>query len=418
MKLYAILLTIMMIALLLFGCASSNKDAALKEFVLDDIVGGQESAMAENATESGCSPNAADLEKGASERVRAYFSPLDNPLSLQILCSQEQSYSQDKSLVFSTYIETPTLSAHYFKDVENRVNSQIDTFLQKREANVELWRDDAKAYYEESQSEGNLPFYGWSSSMTASVQRMDQNYISLVFFDSTYLGGVHPSNSQAALNFDAVTGAQIPLSAVFDGEKREDVLQLLLSRLQDMERTFSFYPDYASYVSDMFNSMPVELGQNWYLTDTSVVFFFSPEQISPYAAGVVSVELAYDELKDFLRSDFLLPDHSEAGVQPEIFDYSKADHSELPANINIVADLTSGEGAQLAIYAGSEAVYDFRIYTGLVTDNEKVIERTLYAANVLPAGSAVLVDAQKDANSLALGVGYRIAEDAEIQWIK
>lgn len=414
MKLQAVLLALVMICLLLFGCTTSNKDASFKEFVMDDIVCEAEP----REQESSYVQNDAEMENADSARMEAYSSALDNPLSFQISSSQEQVYAPDNSLLFSTYVETPILSAGYLEDVENRVNNQIGDFLQKREANAELWKKEAETYYNETTSEDALSFYGWSSNTTASVKRMDQNYISVVFFDSAYLGGAHPSNSQSAMNFDAATGTLLPLSAVFDGNKKDDVLELLLSRLKDMEQTFSFYPDYESYVSDVFNSMSADMGQNWYLTDTSVVFFFSPEQISPYAAGVVSVELTYEILKDFLRSDFVLPDHSNLGPVPEIYDYSAFGDSGLPSDVNIVADLSGEEDAQLMIYASSGDVYDLRVYTGLVTENEKIIESTLYAANILPSGSAVLVDAQEDTDSSAIGVEYRIAEDKGIQWVK
>lgn len=425
MKLQAVLLTLVMICLLFSGCTASGGDASLKQFVMDDIVCGDGVPMEESLEEidSGLSTAEAEMSDSAS----AYSSTPDEPLSIQMSCAEETVYANDGSSIFFNHIETPVFFAGCCEDVETRVNDQITTFLQKREADAALWAKEAQTYYEETPSEDALPFYGWSSNTTVSIKRLDQNYISIVFFDSAYLGGAHPSNSMSALNFDSTTGTLLPLSAIFNGDNKDNVLDLLLSRLKKMEQSFGFCPDYESYVTDAFNSMSADMGQNWYLTDRSIVFFFSPGQISPYAAGVISVDLNYETLKDFLRSDFALPDLQKYGLVPSIYnyaasgDYSPSPYEELDpsSDINIVADLSGEEDAQLIVCADQGDIYDFRVYKGLVTNSERIAENTLYATNVLPEGSAVLLGSASDDDSSAYVVEYRItSSNADMLWVK
>ena len=62
------------------------------------------------------------------------------------------------------------------------------------------------------------------------------------------------------------------------------------------------FEDYGAIID---NSMQYgNMTPYWYLNDTGLVIFYNQYELGPYAAGIIKVELPYEELEGILREEF------------------------------------------------------------------------------------------------------------------
>lgn len=396
------LLTWTLIILFLFsGCAAAPND--FDSFAMDKVVAGRSPmpASAESAEDGVVYSQWTENTAGMDDADLASFAPYENLVSVFVKLEQKQTLAEDGTVLFTRQSQSPIVSNTLSEGVYDMLNRQVAAYLQKINAEADQWEEEAAVFYSDiQQTDPDYEFYGWSSYTSVSPQRVDENYISLVFFNSQYLGGAHPNNVQTALNFDSVTGALLPLASVFKTEYKQTVLNMLLEHLWEMETSFGLFDGYEDTVREKFEKMPADMAQNWYLTDQGIVFFFSPYEISPYAAGVVTVELSYDELDGMLRDDFVLPyDTYDAGGSIRIERNSNAKNFA-----NVEYAMTS-DGVEFDLIT-SGTVYDLRLSQIQWAEGVPVSEQIIYAANRFTDGDLLHFSVDDSQSSPGISVSY------------
>lgn len=325
--------------------------------------------------------------------------PFENLVSVHVQREEEEFLAEDGTPYFRCQMETPSVFTQN-NTTDEVINSQLESYMSRTLTEVAQWRQDTEYFYNTFYSgDSRETFYEWSSIGSVETMRLDENYISLVFFDSVYLGGAHPNNAQSALNFDVVTGGLLSLASIIDMESKWAVCDLLLSRLTEMRETFDLYDGFAGNVRQLFTGVPSEMAQHWYLTDQGIVFFFNPFEISPHSSGVVSVELTYRELARWLRADFAVPFSYGTGGE-----LTTADKAPFKQSVEAVV---LGEGDSLYLSAEENDIYDFKIYSlQKIEDGEFIPDHLLYAANRIAPQDVIEVILERDTDCPYLFCSY------------
>lgn len=248
-------------------------------------------------------------------------------------------------------------------------------------SDAENYAEEVKAIAKADQESGVT----YSTGIRFTPFRVDCRVLSLVALNTYYLGGVHPGSNAAALNFDTATGEQIYLR---DMLLNEDAVSELEARIlenlaaQESEAQFLF-EGYAQTVADHLRGVTAE---NWYLTEDGICFSFDPYDIAPYAAGYITVELPYEEISEFLKSQYL-PENTEHDLAPAV-QAEFAQNVDLDVFCNRLSCTIDEEADVTAIYTNTCLEH---IKVALHTDSDYYFDRVVLAANRLTPEDVILM---------------------------
>ena len=130
-------------------------------------------------------------------------------------------------------------------------------------------------------------FNGYTASTKAYIHRADEKILSVRMYHDEYTGGAHPNYGVTALNYDVATGEVLALDEVIT-----DVSRLADTLADKIRRKYDF---------EDFEDLPQQLKRysakdyTWTLGDQGITFWFSPYEIAPYAAGLLTATITYDE---------------------------------------------------------------------------------------------------------------------------
>ena len=145
----------------------------------------------------------------------------------------------------------------------------------------------------------------------------------------------------------------------------------------------------------------VDDGQNWYFSDKGLVVYANPYDIAPYVYGVMSFDIPYAALEEFISADFMpVAYEGENGIV-----LGDAGGAIDPETVNILDTITVDPDMQSVILSAEETVYNVRIYTA---------ERTLWQRNYLTTGEGVEVISSIPDVLPNIGVYYQLADGTEV----
>lgn len=165
-------------------------------------------------------------------------------------------------------------------------------------------------YAKEAMAQSPEYFGGFTNTVKYTVQRADSRILSVREDWSSYTGGVHPNSGTFGLNFDPGTGEELTLADVLTDV--EPVHAMLAERLREK------YPDVG------FDNLDELLGYyqpenfHWTLGYQGITFYFSPYDIAPYAAGLLTATFWFDETPELFRQEYTaVPESGYAMALPE-----------------------------------------------------------------------------------------------------
>ncbi|MFR8333122.1 MAG: RsiV family protein [Oscillospiraceae bacterium] len=133
----------------------------------------------------------------------------------------------------------------------------------------------------------------------------------------------------------------------------------LWDRLQTKASDFGLFDEYESIVEERFQPSALATQVDyWYFSDTGLVIFFNPYDILPYAAGVVKIEFSYEDLSEFLKSEFIpVALNSDAQAPAPILRFPANTDMEAYQTVEYVDAATTDSDVTFAMY-GSNTVYN------------------------------------------------------------
>lgn len=128
------------------------------------------------------------------------------------------------------------------------------------------------------------------------VQLNMRGLLSIVQSESSYSpGAAHPLSGQSAITLDLASATQYNLEDMLQGDWRRFVTQKIKADLdsrwkKDFQEGTHEFTELAS-------------PPNFYLTQDSLVIFFNPYEVGPYAWGIQEVAIPYRALQPYIRTD-------------------------------------------------------------------------------------------------------------------
>ena len=113
-----------------------------------------------------------------------------------------------------------------------------------------------------------------------------------------YLGGAHGINTRQFVNFELPSGKLISEQDVFKGEYREPLHKIMLQQIVEQDDDVALVRDIEEKGYFPQNIYP---NDNFFFTDSTIVFVFNPYEIGPYAFGDIEIELPFSLISDYLK---------------------------------------------------------------------------------------------------------------------
>lgn len=113
-----------------------------------------------------------------------------------------------------------------------------------------------------------------------------------------YLGGAHGVNTRLFTNFALPSGDILTQDDILQGNYREPMHLLMLRKIVEQDDDVALVKDIEEkgyYPQEIYPN------DNFYFTDSTIVYVFNPYDIGPYAFGEIEIELSFDELKDYIK---------------------------------------------------------------------------------------------------------------------
>ncbi|HVM90313.1 MAG TPA: DUF3298 domain-containing protein [Verrucomicrobiae bacterium] len=151
----------------------------------------------------------------------------------------------------------------------------------------------------------------YDSETTFGVMRNRDGIASFLIDSYDYEGGAHGMPGIYAVNLDLATGHALTLGDLVKRESLKPLVQLVEGKVlkQYSDELFDeASADFKKVVADKSPASEDELVNfagldDFYLTDNGFVFYWNVYEIAPYAAGQLTVEVPFSEIKSMLRTD-------------------------------------------------------------------------------------------------------------------
>ena len=135
----------------------------------------------------------------------------------------------------------------------------------------------------------------WEDRVGGAFQKKYKNYLNYLVSYYSFRGGAHGIQTLSNIVFDAKTGEQVREADLFAPDYEEPVARLLRLAVQ------SSMEEEDPELMQLVNLEEVRPNGNFSLHEDGVEWLFQPYEVGPYALGIVSATLSWDELKPFMK---------------------------------------------------------------------------------------------------------------------
>jgi len=195
------------------------------------------------------------------------------------------------------------------------------------------------------------------------VHRADAGILSWLGVSSMYYGGAHGDYSYFGENFDAQTGKELVLSDIVKDlpAMADEVISFLLSQYDEE----IFFEDMQDTVRAYFEEEPGEdeaQGSriSWTLEPDSITFWFSPYEIAPYASGIQSARIAFEDAPELFTERVSKSAKADSAMEIPFFQdvYTDIGHDGTVDKLEVWSDMNEyGEYTGLHVMVnGKETV--------------------------------------------------------------
>ena len=212
---------------------------------------------------------------------------------------------------------------------------------------------------EEFQSSGKH-FYPYVSKRDIIMRRADSLAVSFILSHYSFTGGVHGMTELIGVNFDTETGKRISLDEVCpDGEM---LTEAIVERLREKYTQGSLNDGWEGKVAKEVIGHKI----SWTLDARGVTFYFNPYDLAPYAAGILTATILFEEKPELFAPKYLRVPAAYAEYLP----------MDPPATISL-RDGQGGDQDRILLYVDGKQ----RLHINL-NDNEFIDEAQV--ADVVP----------------------------------
>jgi hypothetical protein len=134
--------------------------------------------------------------------------------------------------------------------------------------------------------------------ITSMIMDIHNSILSYAVERYVFTGGAHGSNYRVFYNFDLSNGRMLHEQDIFAPGFEEPLTELLLTNMVNQNEEVQLIEDLKEYG---YNVDEIHPNDNFFLTDSSMVYVFGQYEIAPYALGETEISISYDQLRPLLQ---------------------------------------------------------------------------------------------------------------------
>ncbi len=269
------------------------------------------------------------------------------------------------------------------------LQARLDSFLTGAAQTLKAARQDY------SPTESWMPYF---CNISYTPTRLDQSILSLSIRSESYSGETHPAVVSESVSYDLTSGKRLILDDILlENWSGEALAELVCEAVAD--RAEELYAGYENTIRERFT---VNGGGNtaWYFTGDGLCFHFSPYDIAPPFAGIVTAVIDYADLNGLLKQEYFPMETDASGILSAEF---YTNDGRFPS---LVTMSTDPDGTQVLISADA-AVAELQIQVGSLSGGAYTAGYTLFTADCLASDIGLVIRTDLTAPDQVLQLTYR-----------
>lgn len=202
-------------------------------------------------------------------------------------------------------LEYPVITGKVAEDIVEKINESIETDIlasapieKNGNRTVRGMISGLSNSYQDLLEEFEDYEQAWVIEINADILYQEETYISLASILFNYTGGAHPNNSQLYRSYSLKTGQRLRLDDLFiegyqtslnQSAEIEFRMQKEIPPTNTLESAGYWFEDDRFVIND-----------NFAVINQSLIFFFNPYEIGPYALGATELELKLTDYIDLI----------------------------------------------------------------------------------------------------------------------
>ena len=238
--------------------------------------------------------------------------------------------------------------------------------------------------------EADSTWYPYFYQILYSPTRIDHNVLSLFGTQNSYSGSTHGSLSCVTANYDLSTGDVLTLGSILhmDADKN-DIIDAVIQKLGEHVSEYQLFDGYEEGVYNRLGG-DENLYEDFYFTTSGLSFFFTPYEIAPYSAGIITVEIPYQELTGILYDGYFPAERDQSEGTIYTGSFMETDMEQF----DNMAEVTLDAGEEILVVYPEGTVEDVRVS---IADNGKNLSSyTVFAALEMSANNAVVLSVSEE----------------------
>ena len=302
--------------------------------------------------------------------------------AISLPVSEKKEYTEDDVLLFSYESQTISLIIPD-SEIERKVILDIQNRLDGFNSEAEEIRLRAKADYT-----GNENWTNYFYNVLYTPGRIDLSVLSLHGVNTTWVGGAHPNHSCTSANYDLTTGDVLTLGSILTHEDSlSNLCQLLIDEATEIKAEKYLYTDYEDTIRNRF-AQNESYNESWYFSNEGLCFYFSPYEIAPYSAGIITLTVPYENLTGIIEDRYF---PAERDISTGTLRFVKQDDADLDTFSQIAEVVLDSEGQMVFLFTDT-SIQEIAIEIGTLQGNGEFVQaKSIFAAPILTPGDAVML---------------------------
>lgn len=232
-------------------------------------------------------------------------------------CQETDIFTNDDTeILVRTEVDMPTITGNEM--LNSGVQDWANNYVELAESFRSEYSDFSYDYLEYTEPYTDSEFYGtdypiyfYSRHVVYIPEddgflkkpRADDKVLSLIYNSYSETGGAHGFSSFDGASFDVETGELLSFEAIatdYDSFSNK-VLTIIINEIEVKAQEIYIFEDY----EDTIYSLWYDDATTWYMSDTGLVFIYSPYTLATYADGSIVVEVPYEDVADYMEDKYL-----------------------------------------------------------------------------------------------------------------
>lgn len=336
----AVLLLVLLLAVT--ACGTAGQSATVVEPPTEEISGSQNAVPSEEVSDEQSVSGEAESAGQQVEQPEASNIVAPDPLQIWMGSHYESAYAEDSTLLCSAAWNDLLLGEDYATKFP-ALDDALRRMAAENDSTHRQFLEEMLPLATEAAAENSDFFFGYTGNSEYTLQRADSQIVSIRADEDEYTGGVHPNYWVNGINLNPTTGLPVALNEVLT--ETVSLPDILTEKIR------------AKYTFDTFDDLPSLLAAyeaenyTWTIDYQGITFYFSPYEIAPYAAGLLTATIWFEERPELFAEDYLAaPENGWVKVLPIFTDVEVDLEKEIEVQQTLCLSVVENENMTLDLY--------------------------------------------------------------------